>query len=213
MQILKQNTANKDKFRIAANKLLHICFLLKDKEETRSDYFFVLQNRDSFKEYFELMGYELLLQETAGVIAINNQFGSGRLRLKKIETILLLILRLIYGEKRKELSMTREVLTTTEEIQKKYEMLQITSKPNLDKTTLRDTVRLFRRYNLLQNITTDVTLSNAQIKLYPSIFFAVSADEMTRLLEESEDRLKHLTSGGDNNDEEMDEEFNENPIN
>ncbi|MPN02195.1 hypothetical protein SDC9_149409 [bioreactor metagenome] len=159
------------------------------------------------------MGYELLLQETAGVIAINNQFGSGRLRLKKIETILLLILRLIYGEKRKELSMTREVLTTTEEIQKKYEMLQITSKPNLDKTTLRDTVRLFRRYNLLQNITTDVTLSNAQIKLYPSIFFAVSADEMTRLLEESEDRLKHLTSGGDNNDEEMDEEFNENPIN
>jgi hypothetical protein len=213
MQILKQSPAYKEKFRLAVNKLLHVCFLLKKKEDTRNDYFFVLQNRATFQEYFDLMGYDLVLHESTGVIAITNQFGSGRLRLKKIETILLLLIRLLYGEKRKELSMTSEVIITTEEIQNKYGTLKITSKPNLDKTTLKDTIRLFRKYNLLQNLTTDVTLSSAQIKLYPSIFFAVSVDEIARLLEESEDRLQRLSSGGDNNDEEMDEESNENPLN
>ena len=184
MQILKQSPAYKEKFRLAVNKLLHVCFLLKKKEDTRNDYFFVLQNRATFQEYFDLMGYDLVLHESTGVIAITNQFGSGRLRLKKIETILLLLIRLLYGEKRKELSMTSEVIITTEEIQNKYGTLKITSKPNLDKTTLKDTIRLFRKYNLLQNLTTDVTLSSAQIKLYPSIFFAVSVDEIARLLEE-----------------------------
>lgn len=40
-----------------------------------------------------------------GVVALTSQQGTGRLRLKKIESILLLILRLLYIEKRKELSL------------------------------------------------------------------------------------------------------------
>ena len=56
MDILKESSVQKDKFRIAANKLLNNCFILKKKDDTRNDYIFIVQNKDLFKEYFELLG-------------------------------------------------------------------------------------------------------------------------------------------------------------
>ena len=40
-EILNESVAQKEKFRIAANKLLNHCFLLKKREDTKKDYFFV----------------------------------------------------------------------------------------------------------------------------------------------------------------------------
>ena len=63
MDILKESSVQKDKFRIAANKLLNNCFVLKKKEDTRNDYIFIVQNKDLFKEYFELLGYNIEINE------------------------------------------------------------------------------------------------------------------------------------------------------
>ena len=45
-EIEKESVAQKEKFRIAANKLLNQCFLLKKKEDTKKDYIFVKQNKE-----------------------------------------------------------------------------------------------------------------------------------------------------------------------
>ncbi len=91
MEIFNENVVQKERFRITANKLLNHCFILKKKEDTKDDYFFVIQNKDFFAEYFELLGYTIIIDETSGVIALNNVFGTGRLRLKKIESIVVLV--------------------------------------------------------------------------------------------------------------------------
>ena len=45
MEIGLESSTQKDKFRIVANKLLNTCFILKRKEDTRDDYFYIIQNK------------------------------------------------------------------------------------------------------------------------------------------------------------------------
>lgn len=202
MEIFAESSVQQEKFRTAANKLLNACFIVKKKEETRNDYVFILQHRQMFGEYFGLLGYQVEINEGHGVIALVNVNGTGRLRLKKIESILLLVLRLLYLEKRKELSLVDDVIVLTDEIQQKYSMLKIGPKAKLDKTTLRDVIRLFRRYNLITPLDRDVTLSDARIKIYPSILFAVPNDNLNSMYEKVTEKLNQYATGGESGDDE-----------
>ncbi len=202
MEVFKESQVQKEKFRAAANKLLNNCFIIKKKEDTRNAYIFIMQNKHLFIEYFDLLGYQLEINENQGVISLTNLNGTGRLRLKKIESIILLILRLLYIEKRKELSLTEDVVVLTDEIHQKYSMLKIESKLNLDKTTLRDNLRLFKKYNIVANIDRDVSLSEARIKIYPSVLFAIPNDNLTGLYDAINDKLNQYVSGGESIDDE-----------
>ena len=197
MEIGLESSSQKDRFRIVANKLLNTCFILKRKEDTRDDYFYIIQNKKYFVDYFDLLGYSIDVNESLGVISIRNDFGTGRLRLKKIESILLLILRLLYVEKRKELSLNKDVIVLSDEIQQKYALLNLKTKTRLDKTMLKDTLRIFRKYNLISNLDSDVTLSDARVVIYPSILFALSNDDVTDLYEKVHVKLTKYADGGE----------------
>lgn len=202
MDVFKESQVQRDKFRLAANKLLNNCFVLKRKEETRNDYVFILQYKHYFDEYFDLLGYTIEINEHYGFIALTSVYGTGRLRLKKIESIILLILRLLYIEKRKELSLIDEVIVHSDEIYQKYSMLKIETKPNLDKTTIRETTRLFRKYNIISLVDRDVTMPEARIKIYPSVLFAISNENLNEIYESINDKLDQYASGGESNDDE-----------
>jgi len=176
--------------------------IIKKKEDTRIDYIFIIQNKDLFIEYFDLLGYKLKINEMQGVVALTSTNGTGRLRLKKIESIFLLILRLLYIEKRKELSLNDEVVVLIDEIHLKYIMLKIEAKSNLDKSMLRDNIRLFKKYNIVTNLDSDVTLSDARIRIYPSVLFAVPNDNLTVIYDAINDKLNKYVNGGEQNDDE-----------
>jgi len=203
MEIFTESAIQKEKFRSAANHLLNKCFLLKKNEDTRNDYVFVLQHRQKFVEYFDLLGYSLLINENSGVISLTNEFGTGRLRLKKGESIILLIFRLLYIEKRKTLSLNQETVVLMEEVHDKYNLLKVKSKPSIDKSALRESIRIFKRYNLLKPLDSDVTLGECRIKLYPSIMFALSnADIGTYYESITEKAVKYINGGANDDDEE-----------
>ncbi|WP_019155469.1 DUF4194 domain-containing protein [Robertmurraya massiliosenegalensis] len=202
MEILKESVIQKEKFRTTANKLLNHCFILKKKDDTRNDYIFIVQNRELFIEYFDLLGYRIEINEMQGVVALTNVAGTGRIRLRKIESIILLILRLLYIEKRKELTLNEEVIVLSDEIHEKYNMLKIEAKTNIDKTVFRDTIRLFKRFNIVSNLDSDVTMSDARIKIYPSVLFAVPNDNLTLLYDAINEKLNKYMNGGEQNDDE-----------
>ena len=207
MDIFKESVIQKDKFRNAANKLLNHCFIVKRKEDLRSDYIFILQNKEYFEEYFDLLGYELKINENTEVIGLLNYNGTGRLRLKKIESIILLILRLLYIEKRKELGMHDDVIILAESIHEKYGMLKIDSKINIDKTSLKEAFRVYKRYNLINTLDSDITKPESRIKIYPSVLFAVSNDNINDLYDQVKNKLDYYLNGGETaNDEEVDED-------
>lgn len=204
-EILNESAAQKEKFRTAANRLLNQCFLLKKKEDTRKDYIFVRQNINMFREYFDLLGYDIRLNEDQGVAALVNQFGTGRLSLNKSDSILLLILRLLYLEKRKELStFSEEVTVIMEEIREKYSMLRIKSKPNMDKGMEKRMISLFRKYNIITNLDSDVNSADTRIIIYPSVLMAIPVENISEYYEAAEKRLQTYTGGKDNGETEED---------
>lgn len=201
LDIMNESVIQKDRFRIAANKLLNTCFLLKKKPNTKTEYMFVIQNKELFIPYFDLLGYQLIINEEQGVIGIANQFGSGRYQLSKYETIMLLIMRLLYIEKRKEIgSSAQEVTVLMEEIREKYSMLKVKSKPILDKTMERDIIAMMKRYNLVMNIENDVTQAETRIIIYPSIFLAVGTDQINDYYNQINEKLKNYAGGEEDGD-------------
>ena len=186
---------SKDKFKSAANKLLGECFLLKKHKDTASDYNYILNNKDAFIEYFDILGYELIIDEQNGVIGLNNPSGTGRIHLKKIESILLLILRLLYIEKRKQLSQIDDVIIIADEIYDKYSMLKMNAK--LDKTAMRNTLGMFQRYHLIGKLDSDLSNPDTSIMIYPSILFAVTVSSLDDLYQSAKDKLDKYSIGGD----------------
>lgn len=204
---LMESAAQKERFRIAANKLLNQCFLLRKREDTKKEYIFVRQNRELFLPFFDLLGYDLKINEDQGVIGIVNQFGTGRLSLGKYESVFLLILRVLYVEKRKELgTFSEEVTVLMEEIREKYAMLKIRAKPLLDKGAERHMISLFRKFNLIQNLDGDVSQPDARIIIYPSIIMAVDVEDINEYYAMTEQKLREYAGGSA--DGESEEDFN-----
>jgi len=199
----------KDKFRATANKLLNECFIIKKNKDTISDYNFILNYREYFISLFDVLGYELVIQEDQGVIGINNPAGTGRIHLKKIESMLLLILRLLYIEERKKISQTGDVVIIVDQVYDKYNMLKMQNK--LDKTTLRNSMGLFRRYHLIQNLDADMSNPDTRVIIYPSILFAVANASLDDVYQAAKDKLEKYGRGGEDradssDDEEVDED-------
>lgn len=194
----------KEKFKSTANKLLNECFILKKNKDTVSDYNFILNYRDYFISLFDVLGYELVIQEDQGVIGINNPAGTGRIHLKKIESMLLLILRLLYIEERKKVSQTSDVVVLIDQIYDKYNMLKMQNK--LDKTNLRNSMSLFRRYHLIQNLDADMSNPDTRVIIYPSILFAVANTSLEDMYEAAKDKLEKYTKGGEDRADSSDDE-------
>ena len=199
----------KDKFRATANKLLNECFIIKKNKDTISDYNFILNYRDYFISLFDVLGYELVIQEDQGVIGINNPAGTGRIHLKKIESMLLLILRLLYIEERKKVSQIGDVVVIVDQVYDKYNMLKMQNK--LDKTTLRNSMGLFRRYHLIQNLDADMSNPDTRVIIYPSILLAVANSSLDDMYQAAKDKLDKYGRGGEDradssDDEEADED-------
>lgn len=199
----------KDKFKATANKLLNECFIIRKNKDTTSEYNFILNYRDYFVSLFDVLGYELVIQEDQGVIGMNNPAGTGRIHLKKIESMLLLILRLLYIEERKKVSQTGDVIVIIDQVCDKYNMLKMQNK--LDKTTLRNSMGLFRRYHLIQNLDPDMSNPDTRVIIYPSILLAVANTSLDDLYQSAKDKLDKYGRGGEDradgsDDEEADED-------
>lgn len=202
---LIESASQKEKFRAAANKLLNQCFLLRKREDTKKEYIFVRQNRELFFPFFDLLGYELKINEDQGVIGAVNHLGTGRLSLGKYESVFLLILRILYVERRKELgTFSEEATVLMEEIREKYAMLKIKAKPMMDKGMERHMISLFRRYNLIQNLDSDVSQPDARIIIYPSIIMAVDVEDVNAYYEMTEQKLREYAGGSTDGESEED---------
>ena len=101
---------DKEEFKRICNRLLSVCFLCKGNAVNRTDYYFVLKYKEKFAEYLGVLGYRLDVNEEYGVIQLTNPQNYNRLNLKLFESIILLVLRILFDEKKRELSVSDEVI-------------------------------------------------------------------------------------------------------
>ena len=170
---------DKEEFRRVCNKLMSICFICKQNEDTKSDYYFILRQKPVFLRYLDVLGYNLEINEEYGVIQLVNRENYNHVHLKLYDSIILLILRILYDEKKRELSLT-DVVINIGDIQEKYLSLKIREK-QIDKTTMGNALRLFRRYNLVALLDKDLTQEDSRIVIYDSILMAVRVEDIKRV--------------------------------
>ena len=170
---------DKDEFRRVCNKLMSICFICKQNEDTKSDYYFILRQKAVFLRYFDVLGYTLEINEEYCVIQLVNRENYNHVHLKLYDSIILLILRILYDEKKRELSLT-DVVINVGDIQEKYLSLKIREK-QIDKTTMANALRTFRRYNLVALLDKDLTKEEARIVIYDTVLMAIRVEDIKRV--------------------------------
>ena len=190
---------DKDEFKRICNKLLSVCFLCKGNATNRTDYYFVLKHKEKFTEYLSVLGYRMEVNEEYGVIQLTNPQNYNRLNLKLFESIILLVLRILFDEKKRELSVSDEVIVNMGDIQDKFLSLKIRDKM-IDKTTMRNTLHLFRRFQLIETLDRDLANEESRVLIYNTILLAVRVEDIKKAYEKLEIYRK-----GQKNDEEIDE--------
>lgn len=190
---------DQDEFRRICNKLINICFLCKQNETTRSDYYFVLKHKEKFEDFLGVLGYRIEINEEYGVLQLTNALNTNRQNLKLYESIILLLLRILFDEKKRELSISDEVIVNLGDIQDKFLSLKIREKM-IDKTTMGNTLRMLRRYQLVELLDSDLKSEESRILIYNSILMAVRVEDIKRVYEKIETYRR-----GSQNDEETDQ--------
>lgn len=191
---------DKDEFARICNRLLSNCFICKRNEATRSDFYFILKYRDKFTDYLSILGYRMEINEEYGVVQLTNPKNYNRYNMKLFESILLLILRILYDEKKRELSISDEVIINMGDIHEKFMSLKIREKM-IDKTTLRNAISTMKRFQLVEVLDRDLSNEDARLIIYNSILMAVRVEDIKQAYE----KLEKYRKGG-----KLDEEANEN---
>ena len=187
---------DKDDFSRICNRLLSSCFLCKRNETNKADYYFVLKHRDKFLVYLSLLGYRLEINEEYGVVQLTNPRNYNRYNLKLFESIILLILRILYDEKKRELSISDEVIINVGDIHEKFMSLKIRDKM-IDKTTLRNAISTFKRFQLIETLDSDLSSEDTRIIIFDSILMAVRVEDIKQAYE----RLQNYKKGDKSNEE------------
>ena len=180
---------DKDEFKRISNRLLSTCFICKGNQASRSDYYFVLKYKERFRDFLDVLGFRLEINEEYGVIQLTNPQNYNHLNLKLYESIILLILRILFDEKKRELSAVNEVIINLGDIQDKYLSLKIRDKM-IDKTTMRNALSLFRRFQLIETLDKDLTNEESRILIYDSILMAVRVEDIRQTYEKVEQYRK-----------------------
>lgn len=194
---------DKDEFKRISNRLLSSCFICKGNQASRSDYYFVLKYREKFRDFLDVLGYRLEINEEYGVIQLTNPQNYNHLNLKLYESIILLILRILYDEKKRELSAVNEVIVNLGDIQDKYLSLKIRDKM-IDKTTMRNALSLFRRFQLIETLDKDLTNEESRILIYDSILLAVRVEDIRQTYEKLEQYRKGKAANEETDTDEAD---------
>jgi hypothetical protein len=174
----KMTTTQQEQFKDTANKLLLCTFLSRDKKDNNEAYYFLMSYKQVFDEFFKILGYEITLDMPTGSVMLSGANAQTTLKLRRDESLVLLILRLLYHEKMKDTSLNENIVCAVSDIHEKYDYLEI--KKKLNKTDLISSLRLFRRYNLIE-VTGDLTSSACKIVILPTILMAIKSEDITEV--------------------------------
>lgn len=187
---------DKDEFSRICNRLLSNCFICRRNETTKSDFWFIIKYKEFFSQYLSLLGYRLEINEDYGVIQLTSPKNNNRYNMKLFESILLLILRILYDDKKRDLFTSEEVIINVGDIHEKFLNLQIRDKM-IDKTTLRNAISTLKRFQIIETLDSNLTDEESRIIIFDSILMAVRVDDIKQAYE----KLEIYRKGGKNNEE------------
>jgi hypothetical protein len=167
-----------DLFKAAVHTLLAKTFIIRGIAREEELYDFTIRNSGLFDAWFSCMDAVLMRDEGLGVICFRGG-GDTRLRLGREETCALLTARLLYEEKRVELSLTTFPTVSVRNFIEKYNVLV---GDEIKKTRLIEVLRRLQSHKLIGSDSPDLSDSEGILILYPSLAMSVDRDSIEELL-------------------------------
>jgi hypothetical protein len=195
-QYQKLTETEKEKFSRICNKILDKNYLIRQKESDKEDYFFVVGHLTLFQNYFMLMDYMVTHYEADQIVALSTEANRNRIRLRRNDTIMLLVLRLLYQKKSKEATQLNQILVSVKDIQEELDRTSL-FKGKIPKTELQTTMRMLKSYSLIDFQSSNLINDDTRVEIYPSLLRVVNIDDMTKL----ETQLSAYSNGGDDDED------------
>ena len=195
-QFQKLTETEKEKFSRICNKILDKNFLIRQKESDKEDYFFVVGHLTLFQNYFMLMDYMVTHYEADQIVALSTEANRNRTRLRRNDTIMLLVLRLLYQKKSKEATQLNQILVSVKDIQEELDRTSL-FKGKIPKTELQTTMRMLKSYSLIDFQSSNLINDDTRVEIYRSLLRVVNIDDMTKL----ETQLNAYSNGGDDDED------------
>lgn len=198
------NETTKKTFSRLVNKLLNDNYIYGGIEEdnTHDDYYEISNLQDSISSYLRMIDYELILKSDYKIYYIETLENRNRLRLKKFETVVLLILRLLYYKESMSADGNSNIKVSYSEIIDEINLTKIFKDKEINKTQLNETLKLFKRYKIVDFISSNLE-NDSLITIYPTIIFVVDVfniEELNKNIESFKKIYKEENEGEVNED-------------
>jgi hypothetical protein len=188
-------SSEKELFQRSCRKLLKQTFIVREKdEENKKLYHFASKNPGIFTRYFSFIGFDIVLDRENGVVMLRNcaDFGANgkiqvnRLGLKKAESMVLCCLWTLYIDRLRSGSLAQTIVISMTDL--RFALEKYGLKEPLDKTTMRNVLKLFSQYNLV-DVQGKIGEVDCLIRLYASLQFALDTEAFKRFVEATEKRM------------------------
>lgn len=183
----KLNSADRENFRRIVNWFLAHTFMYQSEyksddmlRSTKQDYLFVERNFRLFNDYLEFSGFKLDKDNNYGVISLVSDFEYNRIRFDKLTTLMLYGLRLIYDEKREELSLANDVFTTTGELVHKLLTLRALKKRPAQ-VNIHNALTKLHRFQIIDKQAGTWESAETRLIILPTVLFIVSNERINNM--------------------------------
>ena len=148
-----------------------------------------------------MMDYDLVHVDTYKIFYIQTNADRNRLKLKKLETVILLVLRLLYHNGSLDVNSSSDISTT---LGKMITQINQTSifKTQVTKTEYKNALTLLRRYKLIDFSFTDFEKEDNVITIYPTILYVAKIDNIDMLIQ----KINTYVASREDDDDEINED-------
>lgn len=177
-EYIKLNDKEKMLFSKTINKLLNEKYITGEKPEDENYYYYIKTNIKLINEYLSVINMEVKVKENIKVIELIEE-NAKKLALSRLNSTILLILRLIYVQKLKELTLQNNVIATSKEIRDMYANFNFEEK--LVNNKLLEALKIFKKYNIINFTGTDIKKDTFTITIYPTITSVINTNDVEEL--------------------------------
>jgi hypothetical protein len=154
-------------FRGAASALLRRQFLTLERVRDRDPYRIIINHFDYFTNLFDALGWTLHRDDAFDLVGLLPTDAESFSRLKQIDTLMLLCLRLLYEEGMEKFEVTDGcVFEQSETLLSRYETLLGRKRPQL--SDFREMLRTLKRYSMIE-LGEDAEDGLPRIRILPTI--------------------------------------------
>ncbi|MFU8793154.1 MAG: DUF4194 domain-containing protein [Acholeplasmataceae bacterium] len=191
----------KNNFSRIVNKLFQVNFVTRRKPGDTNDYRFILAYKETFEAFFQLSDFTLNIKREDDVVFIKNENLFNHMRLRKTESLLILILRVLYQRKKDVITLDEDVEVFLHEIHEELTRIGYLDHKRITKDKLKPALTFLRAYNIIDYIDRGLH-DDARIKIYPTILYITNLESIKAVIE----RIDAYTESGGESYEETDED-------